>query len=90
MFTHVRETQVNRKYARAKWTGDDNRVAFACFTDDHTGETSKIKISTSTRTRKRKMFLFLVVALVLISCMFPALVLVLILFHKCEPGLRGY
>ena len=88
MFTHVRETQVNRKYARAKWTGDDNRVAFACFTDDHTGETSEIKISTS--TRKRKMFLFLVVALVLISCMFPALVLVLILFHKCEPGLRGY
>ena len=40
--------------------GDDSRVAYACFPDVHTRETSKIKIS----TRKREKFPFLVVALV--------------------------
>ena len=44
--------------------GDHNRVVFACFTDVHTGETSKIGITTN--TRKRKIFILLVLALVLI------------------------
>ena len=56
MFTPVVtcETSTRKKnYARAMWTGNDNRVVYACSTDVHIGGPStKLRISTSTSERK--------------------------------------
>ena len=63
-------------------------LAYACFTNDHTGETNEI--STSTRERKR----FLILKLVYCAYFTQGhtwifLCLCLCLFHKCEPGLTN-